>query len=105
MLALLVENGTPLPQAATATEIALFPRVEVLFGTGYTRPQSLLNPPANSKELFELDKGPCSLSPTAGPESAGFSPPPAAAFRRRTGIGISTGTSNKFRDPRMTVVV
>ena len=33
-------------------------------GTGYTRPQSLLNPPANSKELFEADKGPCSNSPT-----------------------------------------
>jgi Carboxypeptidase regulatory-like domain/TonB dependent receptor-like, beta-barrel len=33
-------------------------------GTGYTRPQSLLNPPANSKELFDLDKGPCTLSPT-----------------------------------------
>jgi hypothetical protein len=33
-------------------------------GTGYTRPQSLLNPPANSKELYELDKGPCSFSPT-----------------------------------------
>ncbi|NOT24714.1 MAG: TonB-dependent receptor [Acidobacteria bacterium] len=33
-------------------------------GTGYSRPQSLLNPPANSKELFDLDKGPCSLSPT-----------------------------------------
>jgi hypothetical protein len=33
-------------------------------GTGYTRPQSLINPPANSKELFDLDKGPCTLSPT-----------------------------------------
>ena len=33
-------------------------------GTGYTRPQSLLNPPSNSKELFEMDKGPCSNSPT-----------------------------------------
>jgi hypothetical protein len=33
-------------------------------GTGYTRPQSLINPPANSKELFEADKGPCSNSPT-----------------------------------------
>ena len=33
-------------------------------GTGYTRPQSLLNPPANSKELFEADKGRCSFSPT-----------------------------------------
>jgi hypothetical protein len=33
-------------------------------GTGYTRPQSLLNPPANSKEVFDLDKGPCTLSPT-----------------------------------------
>ena len=32
-------------------------------GTGYTRPQSLLNPPANSKELLEIDKGPCSFSP------------------------------------------
>jgi hypothetical protein len=30
-------------------------------GTGYTRPQSLINPPSNSKELFELDKGPCSF--------------------------------------------
>ena len=33
-------------------------------GTGYTYPQSLLNPPSNSKELFEKDKGPCSFSPT-----------------------------------------
>jgi len=33
-------------------------------GTGYTYPQSLLNPPANSKELFEKDKGACSNSPT-----------------------------------------
>ncbi len=33
-------------------------------GTGYTRPQSLINQPANSKELFDLDKGPCTLSPT-----------------------------------------
>jgi len=33
-------------------------------GTGYSRPQSLLNPPANAKALFDLDKGPCSLSPT-----------------------------------------
>ncbi len=33
-------------------------------GTGYTRPQSLLNPPSNSDDLFELDKGPCSNSPT-----------------------------------------
>jgi hypothetical protein len=33
-------------------------------GTGYTRPQSLLNPPSNSDELFEMDKGPCSNSPT-----------------------------------------
>ncbi len=33
-------------------------------GTGYSRPQSLMNPPANSEELFELDKGPCSYSPT-----------------------------------------
>mgnify|MGYP003352162210 FL=1 len=32
-------------------------------GTGYTYPQSLLNPPSNSKELFEKDKGPCSFSP------------------------------------------
>ena len=33
-------------------------------GTGYTRPQSLLNPPANGKDLYELDKGPCSFSPS-----------------------------------------
>ncbi len=33
-------------------------------GTGYTRPQSLINPPANAKELYEQDKGPCSFSPT-----------------------------------------
>ncbi len=33
-------------------------------GTGYTRPQSLLNPPSNADELYELDKGPCSSSPT-----------------------------------------
>ena len=33
-------------------------------GTGYTRPQSLLNPPANSKALLDADKGPCSSSPT-----------------------------------------
>lgn len=33
-------------------------------GTGYTRPQSLINPPANSEELFALDEGPCANSPT-----------------------------------------
>jgi hypothetical protein len=33
-------------------------------GTGYTRPQSLLNPPANSDELLEIDKGRCTASPT-----------------------------------------
>ncbi|MGE3843643.1 MAG: hypothetical protein AB7I50_18890, partial [Vicinamibacterales bacterium] len=32
-------------------------------GTGYTRPQSLINPPSNSEELFALDEGPCAFSP------------------------------------------
>src|SRR5688572_926991 len=33
-------------------------------GTGYMRPVSLINPPANSDELFDADEGPCSNSPT-----------------------------------------
>ncbi|MGH9253572.1 MAG: carboxypeptidase regulatory-like domain-containing protein [Vicinamibacterales bacterium] len=33
-------------------------------GTGYMRPVSLINPPANADELFEADEGPCSNSPT-----------------------------------------
>ncbi len=33
-------------------------------GTGYMLPVSLVNPPANAKELFEADEGPCSNSPT-----------------------------------------
>jgi len=32
-------------------------------GTGYTRPVSLLHPPADAKALFEADKGPCDFSP------------------------------------------
>ena len=33
-------------------------------GTGYTRPVSLVNPPANPQALFDTDEGPCSNSPT-----------------------------------------
>ena len=32
-------------------------------GTGYTRPVSLLNPPADAKALYEVDRGPCDFSP------------------------------------------
>jgi hypothetical protein len=33
-------------------------------GTGYMLPVSLINPPANPKELFDADEGPCANSPT-----------------------------------------
>jgi len=33
-------------------------------GTGYMRPVSLINPPANADALFDADEGPCSNSPT-----------------------------------------
>jgi len=33
-------------------------------GTGYMLPVSLINPPADAKELLEADEGPCSNSPT-----------------------------------------
>jgi len=33
-------------------------------GTGYMLPVSLIDPPANARELFEADEGPCSNSPT-----------------------------------------
>jgi hypothetical protein len=32
-------------------------------GTGYSRPVSLINPPADAKALLEADKGPCDTSP------------------------------------------
>jgi len=32
-------------------------------GTGYSRPISLVNPPADAKALYDVDKGPCDLSP------------------------------------------
>jgi len=48
-------------------------------GTGYMRPVSLINPPANADALFDADEGPCSNSPrhifnlTASVETPQFS--------------------------------
>jgi hypothetical protein len=75
-------------------------------GTGYMLPVSLADPPANAKELFEVDEGPCSNSPahifnlTASVESPQFTN--AAARAVASGWRLS-GIFRAFSGPALTI--
>jgi hypothetical protein len=72
-------------------------------GTGYSRPISLVSPPADAKALYEVDKGPCDTSPrhifnlNASVETPEFTNPAVRAIASGWRLaGIFTAASGSF---------